>query len=177
MRSWKRRRFKRERDVRGAAFESKAPLEHPRKPAFGWSAVWQAYMKKRLKEPNVRASSPFGFQPLFLRVSRVTGCAGQAGQTVGVEWLRPRGTPFFLRKKRAVRAGVHAAARGGGRMVECNPAKAFPLRGRCRLLRRRMRCSASQGALPPCKLACPRGTDQAYNPHDRHRVRALPGEV
>ena len=121
-------------DVRGAAFASKAPLEHPRKPAFGWLALGRLY-EKEAEMPSMRASSPLGFRPLFLRALRA-GTAAPCGLPGGCWVVTPAGVRRFAAAKRAGFAPAGAGesfgngvnqqfptARGGGRAMHAPTAE------------------------------------------------------
>ena len=89
-----------------------------RKPAFdmliGCGEAAAVCMKKGI-EPSVRASSPFGFSPLFQFASQTRGAM-------------LRGLPLWY----GLRLGGYtssASPQGEGCLLDCKPPKGFPLRG------------------------------------------------
>ena len=96
MRSWKRRRFKRERDVRGTAFEGKSL---PRKPIFWLTCFGRLYEKERESRGFEQARSD-DLLSLFLRASRAPdGAAVRACRICCV--VAPAGERRFAAAKRA----------------------------------------------------------------------------
>ena len=112
----------------------------------------------------MRASSPFGFSPLFqFAKANPRSTAPRTAALVTCAQV----TPFFLRKKRAGgerrlwAATPHQSPFGrqlplkGKPFGELRPGKSLPLEGKVLSVAKRMRCSAPQSALPSNPLVSP----------------------